>query len=60
LNAPPYGLRRVTLRARPATHKVIKTKNKKGDTSNEVRMGTFLKSFDSDTRFTMTFSLLLL
>src|SRR3989442_163312 len=46
LNAPPYGLRRASLRARPTTRTRTKTKNKKRDISNEVRKGTFLKSFD--------------
>src|ERR1700692_869749 len=43
LNATPSGLRRAALRARPTT----KNKNQKGDTSNEVTKGTFLKSFDT-------------
>src|SRR3989442_14144927 len=47
LKAPPYGLRRASLRARPTTRTRTKTKNKKRDNSNEVRKGTFLKSFDS-------------
>jgi hypothetical protein len=47
LTAPPFGLRRATLRARPTTKKRSKTKSKKGDTSNEVRKGTFLKRFDT-------------
>src|SRR5438309_4793259 len=40
LSAPPCGLRRAALRARPTTTK-SKTKNEKGDIFNEVREGTF-------------------
>jgi hypothetical protein len=54
LNAPPCGLRRAALRAKPTATKILRKKpNKaeqdrkiKGDISNEVRKGTFLKSFD--------------
>src|ERR1700681_2252018 len=46
LNAPPFGLRRATRRAGPTTKKRTKAKKQKGDTSNEVTKGTFLKSFD--------------
>src|SRR5204863_7841536 len=54
LNAPPYVLRRATLRARPTTNKRRRTKNEKGDISNEVRKGTFLKSFDTSTTTSLT------
>ena len=54
LNAPPYGLRRASLRARPTTNKRRRTKNEKGDISNEVRKGTFLKSFDRPPRPPLT------
>jgi hypothetical protein len=47
LTAPPFGLRRATLRARPTTKKRSKNEKQKGDTSNEVRKGTFLKRFDT-------------
>src|SRR5208337_2290957 len=46
LNAPPYGLRRASLRARPTTKNKEKEQNQKGDISNEVRKGTFLKRLD--------------
>src|SRR5208283_5575783 len=48
LSAPPFGLRRASLRARPKTAKRKKNeqKRKKGDTSNEIRKGTFLMSVD--------------
>src|SRR5229473_3028067 len=39
LNAPPFGLRRATLRAGPTTKKRTRKKTKKGDTSNEVTKG---------------------
>ena len=39
LNAPPFGLRRASLRARPTINQG------KRDSSNGVRKGTFLKSF---------------
>src|SRR5712692_7883847 len=51
LNAPPFGLRRATLRARPTTKKrkeKSKNQKQKGDISNEVRKGTFLTSFDTN------------
>jgi hypothetical protein len=46
LNAPPFGLRRAPLRARPTT-KETKDQNQKGDISNEVSKGTFLTRFDT-------------
>src|SRR5579863_9309255 len=44
LNAPPCGLRRAALQARPKTRNY---ENSKGDTSNEVSKGTFLIWFDT-------------
>jgi hypothetical protein len=42
LGAPPFGLRRASLRARLTTNKQHKIKTKrKGDTLNEVKEGTF-------------------
>jgi hypothetical protein len=48
LSAPPFGLRRATLRARPTTNTKKENEKQKGDTSNELRKGTFLMGFDSD------------
>jgi hypothetical protein len=50
LSAPPCGLRRAALRAKPQVRKTrSKKKNgtKRGAISIEVRKGTFLKSFDT-------------
>src|SRR2546423_561304 len=54
LNAPPYGLRRASLRARPTTNKRRRIKNEKGDISNEVRKGTFLKRLDINNLCSLT------
>src|SRR5271165_1782082 len=84
LNAPPCGLRRAALRAKPTSQKrqgcigrprsgasflglarekfsretakrsTKRYKTKKGDTSIEVRKGTFLKSFDILRRTLLT------
>jgi len=58
LSAPPFGLHRASLRARQRRGK-SKDKNRnrnrnkrKGDTSNELRKGTFLKSFDKGQHLT--------
>jgi hypothetical protein len=50
LNASPCGLRRAALRVKPtgsSTKTTRKDITRTGGISNEVRMGTFLKSFDN-------------
>jgi hypothetical protein len=46
LNAPPYGLRRVRSGLGQRATKMQEGKRKKGDTSIELRKGTFQKSLD--------------